>query len=47
MTERIVRAAGGQHEVHSVLRSLARDEVNKNSSEPKAAQGKTFSIYDL
>ncbi len=31
-------AAGGQHEEHSALRSPVRDVVNKNSTEPQAAQ---------
>ena len=32
------RVNSGQHEVHLVLRSPVKDVVNKNSTEPKAAQ---------
>ena len=34
----VICAAGGQQEEHLVLRSPVKDVVNKNSTEPQAAQ---------
>ncbi|MCP4611420.1 MAG: hypothetical protein GY845_22130 [Planctomycetes bacterium] len=40
----VICAAGGQHEEHTVLRSPAKNVVNKNSSEPQAAHLEGFGV---
>jgi len=43
----VVCAAGGQHEERLVLRSPLRDVVNKNVTEPQAAQIKCIMGYSI